>query len=134
MADVRAMLAIGMQGQLGNHGVLPWEGNTDPAFVEDVERFFELTRGHVLIAGPVTARSVPDWAKRDLEVFELRSHMAPEDVIARFEGRRIFVGGGPTVWAAYAPYIRIWDVTRLPYDGPADRYFDPAWMLGPVRI
>lgn len=134
MADVRAMLAIGMQGQLGHHGVLPWEGNTEPVFVRDVERFFELTRGHVLVAGPVTARSVPDWARKDLEVFEIRSHMKPEDVIARFDGRRIFVGGGPSVWAVYAPFIRVWDVTRLPYDGPADRYFDPNWMIGAVHV
>ena len=22
----------------------------------------------------------------------------------------------------------IWDITRLPYDGEADRYFDPNWL------
>jgi dihydromethanopterin reductase len=22
-----------------------------------------------------------------------------------------------------------WDITRLPYDGPADRWFDPRWLL-----
>ena len=29
---------------------------------------------------------------------------------------------------AYAHLIRHWDVTRLPYDGEADRYFDPNWL------
>src|SRR5215211_7069408 len=24
------------------------------------------------------------------------------------------------------PFIRHWDITRLPYDGAADRWFDPA--------
>ena len=33
------------------------------------------------------------------------------------------------MWAAYAPYIRHWDITRLPYDGEADRWFDPAWLV-----
>ncbi|MGX9576566.1 diacylglycerol kinase, partial [Mesorhizobium sp. f-mel] len=23
-----------------------------------------------------------------------------------------------------------WDVTRLPYDGPADRWFDARWLTG----
>ena len=32
------------------------------------------------------------------------------------------------VWAAYAHLIRHWDITRLPYDGEADRYFDPNWL------
>lgn len=134
MADVRAMLAIGMSGQLGLHGELPWEGNQDAPFVEDVKRFFEVTRGHVLIAGPVTARSVPEWAKRDLTVFEIRSTMKPEEVLDRFRDRTVFVGGGPSVWAVYAPFIRVWDITRLPYDGPADRYFDPAWLTGGLVI
>jgi dihydromethanopterin reductase len=39
------------------------------------------------------------------------------------------VGGGPPVWKAYAHLIRHWDVTRLPYDGEADRYFDPNWLF-----
>lgn len=134
MNDVRAMLAIGMSGQLGLHGELPWEGNPDKPFVDDVKRFFEVTRGHVLIAGPVTARSVPDFARKDLTVVEIRSHMDPEAVLARFADRTVFVGGGPSLWASYAPYIRVWDITRLPYDGPADRFFDPSWLTGSVRL
>ena len=39
------------------------------------------------------------------------------------------VGGGPPVWETYAPFIRHWDITRLPYDGDADRWFDPAWLV-----
>ena len=57
---------------------------------------------------------------------ELRSGMAPADMLARYAGRIVFVGGGPPVWAAWAPLIGHWDVTRLPYDGPAERWFDPA--------
>jgi dihydromethanopterin reductase len=33
------------------------------------------------------------------------------------------------VWDVYAPFIRHWDVTRLPYDGDADRWFDPRWLV-----
>ena len=54
MADVRAICAIGQRGQIGLNGELPWEGNPERAFVADVERFYEVTRGHVMLAGPHT--------------------------------------------------------------------------------
>jgi dihydromethanopterin reductase len=129
MADVRAMCAIGRRGQLGLGGRMPWEGETGPEYIADVERFFEVTRGHVLIAGPQTAASVPEFARRDRTIVEIRSVMTPADVLAKFPDRVVYVGGGPAVWAAYARYIRHWDINRLPYDGEADRWFDPAWLV-----
>lgn len=132
--DVRAMCAIGQRGQLGLEGRMPWEGYKGQAYRDDVERFFEMTRGHVLLAGPRTIASVPEFAFRDRTIAVLRSSLTPSEALAPFEGRVVFIGGGPPVWAAYAPYIRHWDVTRLPYDGPADRWFDPAWLTqGPTR-
>ena len=50
-------------------------------------------------------------------------------MLARYPGRIVYIGGGPAVWAAYAPYIRHWDITRLPFDGDADRWFDPRWLV-----
>jgi dihydromethanopterin reductase len=129
MSDVRCICAIGQRGQLGLNGRLPWEGSTGRAYIEDVERFFKLTRGHVLIAGPATANSVPDWARAERTVVAIRSSEPPEVVLARYAGRVVFVGGGPPVWDAYAPFIRHWDITRLPYDGDADRWFNPAWVV-----
>jgi dihydromethanopterin reductase len=126
--DVRSMCAIGSRGQLGLNGLLPWEGDRRPEFVADVARFFDMTRGHVLIAGPRTIAAVPEFAYKDRTIMAIRSHMNPEEVLAQFEGRVVFVGGGPPVWDVYAPYILHWDITRLPYDGPADRWFDPKWL------
>jgi dihydromethanopterin reductase len=123
------MCAIGFRGQLGLHGHLPWEGDTRPEFVADVARFFDMTRGHVLIAGPQTVSWVPDFVKRDRTVVTIRSHERPEEVLARFPDRVVYVGGGPRVWDVYAPFIRHWDITRLPYDGEADRWFDPQWLV-----
>jgi dihydromethanopterin reductase len=37
------------------------------------------------------------------------------------------------VWDVYARYIQHWDITRLPYDGEADRWFDPAWLVAGKR-
>lgn len=123
------MCAIGRRGQLGLAGRLPWEGDPAAVFAADVARFFAETRGHVLLLGPRTFATVPDFAFADRLVVEIHSHDRPEDVLARYTDRDVFIGGGPRVWESYAPFIEHWDVTRLPYDGPADRWFDPAWLV-----
>jgi dihydromethanopterin reductase len=129
MPDVRAICAIGQRGQLGLHGRMPWESERGRAFREDVARFFEVTRGHVLLAGPRTIASVPDFALQDRTVAVIRSSERPADVLARYPGRVVYIGGGPAVWDAYAPWIRHWDINRLPYDGDADRWFEPRWLV-----
>ncbi|MCQ8783545.1 diacylglycerol kinase [Mangrovibrevibacter kandeliae] len=129
MADIRAICAIGMSGQLGLHGVLPWEGRPERPFVEDVERFFDITRGHVLVAGPKTIAAVPEFAARDRTLVTIRSSDDPQEVLARFADRVVYIGGGPRVWDVYAGFIRHWDINRVPYDGEADTWFDPAWLL-----
>ncbi len=133
MADVRAMCAIGLRGQLGLNGRLPWEGNKGREFVADVARFFDMTRGHVLVAGPRTVASIPRFVYEDRTIFEIRSSDEPAQVIASFPERVIFIGGGPPVWQAYAPLIQHWDIARLPYDGEADRWFDPSWLVAGGR-
>jgi dihydromethanopterin reductase len=129
MADIRVICAIGQRGQLGLRERLPWEGNSEPDYVADVARFFELSRGHVLLVGPRTYASIPAFAFSDRTIVEIRSSMRPLDVIGKYKDRVIIVGGGPPVYAAYAPLIRHWDINRLPYDGEADRWFDPQWLV-----
>jgi dihydromethanopterin reductase len=128
MLRIRAMCAIGRRGQLGLRGGLPWEGEKGPEFREDVQRFWNATLGHVLIAGPRTCASIPAAAHAGRTIVEIRSSMPPEAVLGRFPDRIVYVGGGPAVWSAYARLIQHWDITRLPYDGEADRWFDPAWL------
>jgi dihydromethanopterin reductase len=134
MTYVRSMCAIGQRGQLGLKGQLPWEGAKGPEYKADVERFWSETRGNVILAGPRTYRSIPDFAHKERTIVELRSSMDPEATIAQFPGRIIFIGGGPPVWDVYARLIQHWDITRLPYDGEADRWFDPAWLVAGVRV
>ena len=129
MTDVRAICAIGQRGQLGLGGRMPWEGARGREYVADVARFFDITRGHVLLAGPLTIASVPAFARADRTVAVIRSGEQPEAVLARYAGRIVFIGGGPAVWDAYARFIRHWDITRLPYDGDADRWFKPEWLV-----
>ena len=129
MPDVRAMCAIGLRGQLGLNGRLPWEGNPGREYRADVARFFDMTRGHVLLAGPRTIASVPAWAYAERTIAVIRSGTPPTEALAGYVDRVVYIGGGPPVWMAYAPFIRHWDITRLPYDGEADRWFDPTWLV-----
>lgn len=133
MPDVRSMCAIGQRGQLGLKGVLPWEGNPGQEFRDDVARFFEMTKGHVLIAGPKTIGAVPDDMHDQMTLRIIRSKDDPEKVLSDYRGRVVFIGGGPKVWDVYAQYIRHWDITRLPYDGDADRWFNPEWLVAANR-
>src|SRR3569833_1025015 len=117
MPQVRAMCAIGLRGQLGLKGHMPWEGDSRPEFRADVARFFDLTRGHVSAAGPETARSIPDYVRHDRTIVELRSGEHPQAVLARFPDRVVYIGGGPPVRAVYAPNIQHRDITRQPNGG-----------------
>ena len=80
---------------------MPWEGARGPEYTADVRRFFELTRGHVILLGPRTYRSVPAFAHEDRTVVAIRSSEQPANVIARYPDRVIYIGGGPPVWTAY---------------------------------
>src|SRR5260370_16378450 len=125
MSYVRAMCAIGRRGQLGLIGVRQWEGAKGPEYIADVQRFWDMTRGHVILMGLRTKRSVPQSAYADRTIVEIRSSLAPEDAIAGYPDRVIFVGGGPPVFAAYARFVQHWDITRLPYDAEAHPSFAP---------
>ncbi len=129
MTVVRAMCAIGQRGQLGLNGHLPWEGNSGREYIADVERFWIMTEGHVIAAGPRTIAAIPSFARGNRTLFEIRSHMTPQVVIGQFPGRVVYIGGGPAIWDVYAPFVSHWDITRLPYDGEADRWFNPAWLV-----
>lgn len=89
----RVICAVGQSGQMGLKGHLPWEGDRSPEYKADVARFFEITRGQVLAAGPKTISSVPEFARSDRDLFVLRSSMGPEELFKRFAGRIVFIGG-----------------------------------------
>ena len=81
MVDVRVICAIGKHGQLGLNGRLPWEGNPGTEYKADVQRFFALTRGHVVIAGPRTIASFPDWARSERTLVEIHSADEPNAIL-----------------------------------------------------
>ena len=50
----------------------------DREYLADVARFFEVTRGHVIIAGPRTIASIPAFAYEDRTICEIRSGSIPK--------------------------------------------------------
>ena len=62
--------------KLGLKGRMLWEGAQ--ARHANVQRFFELTRGHVIVLGPRTYRSVPAFAHNDRTVVAIRSTEQPQ--------------------------------------------------------
>lgn len=124
MSDIRMIAAIGKRGQLGLDGRLPWSNE-----VGDLPWFKEQTVGHIVIIGsktisPISLLGHAIWAwRRDEE---------PQTVIdacAKTSGQRIiWIAGGARTYAAFAPYCTKFIITRVDYDGPADSWFDPAWL------
>ena len=116
--DARAMCAIGKRGQLG------WPpaalgGETGPEFapVAHTRPCPPGRPGHVRSSPPSPRLSVTSSScTRTYTRAAVRLH----------PGRIVFIGGGPPVLAALCPSDPSPDITRLPYDGPADRWFDPA--------
>lgn len=124
LPTVTAICAIGKRGQLGLDGHLPWVDK------EDLARFKTLTWGGVLICGFKTYVNMPRLKGRVLYV--LKDDETPMDAIYRLNHATdlFLIGGGKTFQAfAEAGLIRHWDITKVDYDGPADVWFDPTWLI-----
>jgi hypothetical protein len=71
----------------------PPAGDCRPEFEADVARFFDMTRGHVPMAGRRTISAVPQFAHADRTLVTLRSGDDPQAMLDRFPGRIVYIGG-----------------------------------------
>ena len=111
---VRSMIAIGQSGQLGLNGVLPWEGNTSPEYVADVARFFDMTRGHVLLAGPKTIGAVPEFIFTGGRSLDYPLHTSAGILVSQTSPVQILLvdeqaGAGKVVWKGAGERVMICD-------------------------
>ena len=130
MPGVHLIAAVGLSGQIGLDGEVPWHGR--PEFEEhtarDLAEFARLTAGGVLIMGSVTAAKLPSTFKpRDRQIMIWHRHHDPEDVIRHYrkQERDVWVCGGQQVYETLTPYVDWHHISVIPYDGPADRYLPP---------
>jgi dihydromethanopterin reductase len=111
-----AIVAIGNQGQIGLNGELPWHDSSD------LKWFRNMTMGKTLIVGTKTAETLPPLTGRNVVIWN-RENLSE---VLRMDA--IIIGGAKT-YELFAPHISRWHVGRIDYDGPADAWFDPMWMI-----
>lgn len=127
---VRLIAAVGRQGQLGLNGQMPWQGFEGAPFRDDLRRFREQTTGGLVLVGHNTAQTV-----RHLQDTHGRRFLLDEpartvpSLLSQlghiYPGRTLWVAGGAKTYARWMPFVTAFDVTVLPYDGPADTFMPP---------
>lgn len=115
----------------------------------DMKRFRAMTMGNVLIVGRKTLESFPGGRPLPERVNivltgnrEYRAEGAvpchsPEELpglLRAYEGKRVFVAGGGSIYRQLLPLCRRAYVTHIHDSFPADTYFpnldeDPGWVL-----
>lgn len=124
MTEIILIAAVGKSGQLGLNGGLPWGAD----FKEDRLRFRNETAGHIIVFGYKTWRTLfhLDGTYNRIFKYDILERTV-EDQIDRWSrswpDRNIFVAGGAKTYKRWLPHITRFDITQLPYEGPADTYF-----------
>lgn len=124
MPNLFAIAAIGLNGQMGLNGRLPWRD------AQDTRWFREMTYGHELVVGYNTRMALPHLPGRALiqaERFDTPNDL--RDYVRCIATQHVYLIGGPDTYARFASVVDRWYVNRINYDGPADAWFDPMWMV-----
>lgn len=120
---IKAIVAIGNQGQVGLNGQLPWHDK------DDLKWFREQTMGKVCVVGHRTYFSLPTLHGRRVVVDSIDRH--PENIALNINfGARYIIIGGPKTYARWNHLVDEWLVSRIDYSGPADAWFDFSMLDG----
>ena len=114
---IKAIVAIGNQGQVGLNGRLPWHDK------EDLKWFREQTMGKVCVVGYNTAQTLPELPGRTVLIDRV-------DAGYGVDLESLMIIGGPKTYARWNHLVDEWLVSRVDYDGPADARFDYGLLIG----
>lgn len=117
---VNLIAAVGLSGQIGLNGKLPWYNK------EDLKWFKNMTSGGIVIVGHKTYQKLPELPGRVVMVDH--RHHSPADMLANIAenediaGKEIWIAGGAKTYSKWLPFIERFFISRINYDGPADTY------------
>lgn len=85
--------------------------------------------GHECVVGHNTALSLPPLPGRVL--LDAARFTAPAELqdYVRGAGQHVYLIGGAKTYAKFACVIDRWYINRVEYDGQADTWFDPEWVI-----
>lgn len=117
---VNLIAAVGLSGQIGLNGKLPWYNK------EDLKWFKDMTMNGIVIVGHKTYQELPELPGRTV-IVDRRDEL-PADMLSNiaddeeFQGKEIWIAGGAKTYSKWLPFIERFFISRINYDGPADTY------------
>lgn len=129
---VKLIAAVGLNGQIGLNEMLPWARDR-----EDMQFFYNHTRGSSLIMGARTARKLQWGHKQMISGGRIVYHYhgeTPDTFIDMInddwpQKEDVWICGGAYTYKRFLPYVRRSYITQMRYDGPADSYMPPLWSV-----
>lgn len=143
---INLIAAVGINGEIGYRGKIPWLD--DPNIVNQVKAdlgwFAKQTEGGILVVGAATYREMMTlgFQPGSRDVWSWNGVEPPRVFIAQIEDqfpdRDIWICGGAHTYKAFMPYVQRHYISRIPWEGRADRHFPPilpnwGYVGGPVR-
>lgn len=142
---INLIAAVGMKGEIGFEGRIPWLNDPNIANVvkDDLGWFARQTEGGVLVVGSATYREMltmgfnPDtrvvWRWNGSE--PARTFL--EELERQMPNRDIWICGGALTFEVMMPFVQRVYLSRIPWTGPADRFMPPVfggWGSGPRNL
>lgn len=110
---INLIAAVGLQGQIGLNGSLPWKNS------EDLKWFKSLTMGGIVVVGFNTYKNLPPLPGRTVVTMD---RLKPQEVMDSC-GKDLWIAGGAKTYAQWMPYIERFYISRINYSGEADTFF-----------
>lgn len=126
---INLIAAVGRSGQIGLNERLPWTRHDD-----DMQWFYQLTRGGSVIMGGRTARALNWHDEQVLSGGRIVFHYRGGDPVTTLNRCKhfkphapIWICGGAHTYKLFMPYVERSYIANMDYAGEADTIMPPLW-------